>query len=171
MLRVKDLRVAVVGDGAEIIKGLDLEVNAGEVHAIMGPNGSGKSTLANVLAGRIDYEVTAGEILLDGESVLEMPVNERALRGMFLAFQYPAEVPGVRPWQFLKASKDALAEHRGEKKMSVRAFSRLFDESDRSCEDGPRPDKEVVERRVLGRREEAARNVATHGPRTPSGHT
>ena len=129
MLKVKDLRVSVVDGGAEIIKGLDLEVNAGEVHAIMGPNGSGKSTLANVLAGRIDYEVTAGEILLDGESVIDMPVNERALRGMFLAFQYPAEVPGVRPWQFLKASKDALAEHRGEKKMSVRAFSRLFDDS------------------------------------------
>ncbi len=129
MLRVKNLRVSVVDGGAEIIKGLDLEVNAGEVHAIMGPNGSGKSTLANVMAGRIDYEVTAGEILLDGESIVDMPVNERALRGMFLAFQYPAEVPGVRPWQFLKASKDALADHRGEKKMSVRAFSRLFDDS------------------------------------------
>ena len=100
MLKVNDLRVAVADGGAEIIKGLDLEVNAGEVHAIMGPNGSGKSTLANVLAGRIDYEVTGGEILLDGESIVDMPVDERALRGMFLAFQYPAEVPGVRPWQF-----------------------------------------------------------------------
>ena len=128
MLSVRNLHAAVV-DGPEIIKGLDLDVNAGETHAIMGPNGSGKSTLANVLAGRIDYQVTGGDILLDGESLLDMPVSDRALRGMFLAFQYPAEVPGVRPWQFLKAAKDALADHRGDRKMSVRAFSKLFDES------------------------------------------
>ncbi len=136
MLSVRNLHAAVA-DGPEIIKGLDLDVNAGETHAIMGPNGSGKSTLANVLAGRIDYEVTDGDILLDGESLLEMPVSDRALRGMFLAFQYPAEVPGVRPWQFLKAAKDALADYRGDRKMSVRAFSRLFDESVESVKIDP----------------------------------
>ncbi len=129
MLDVKNLHAAIVAGGPKIIKGLDLRVNPGEVHAIMGPNGSGKSTLANVLAGRIDYQVTDGDIVLDGESLIDVPVSDRALRGMFLAFQYPAEVPGVRPWQFLKAAKDALADYRGEKKLSVRAFSKLFDQS------------------------------------------
>ncbi|MEX0763375.1 MAG: Fe-S cluster assembly ATPase SufC [Dehalococcoidia bacterium] len=127
MLEVRNLHARVVGGDEEILKGLDLTVNRGEVHAIMGPNGSGKSTFANVLAGRPDYEVTDGEILYDGERILGLPSDERARRGMFLAFQYPAEIPGVRPWQFLKAAMDAAMEHRGEEKLSVRAFSKLFD--------------------------------------------
>src|SRR5215468_12728449 len=93
LLEIKNLHVEI--DGKKILNGLDLTVNPGQVHAIMGPNGSGKSTLAYVLAGRDDYEVTEGEVLWNGESVLAMPPDERAARGIFLAFQYPLEVPGV----------------------------------------------------------------------------
>lgn len=128
MLEVRDLHASVADTGTEILKGLDLTVNAGEVHAIMGPNGSGKSTFANVLMGRIDYKVTQGDVLLDGESLLGLATDQRARRGMFLAFQYPAEVPGVRPWQFLKAAVDSIRAHQGQKSLSVRAFSKLFDE-------------------------------------------
>lgn len=128
MLEVTNLHARVAdADNGEILKGLSLSVKAGEIHAIMGPNGSGKSTLANVLAGRLDYEVTEGEVTLDGESILGIPPNERAHRGIFLAFQYPAEIPGVRPWQFMKAALDARNEAHGEKKLSVREFSKLFD--------------------------------------------
>jgi Fe-S cluster assembly ATP-binding protein len=128
MLEITNLhaKVADVEDG-EILRGLNLTVNPGEVHAIMGPNGGGKSTLANVLAGRTDYEVTDGDIKLDGESIIELGADERSHRGIFLAFQYPAEIPGVRPWQFMKAALDAQKEARGEKKLSVREFSKLFD--------------------------------------------
>ncbi len=128
MLEVTNLhaRVVDVEDG-EILKGLNLKIEPGKVHAIMGPNGSGKSTFANVLAGRPDYEVTDGDILFEGESILETPPDERAHMGMFLAFQYPAEIPGVRPWQFMKAALDAKHEANGEKKLSVRDFSKLFD--------------------------------------------
>ena len=94
----------------------------------MGPNGIGKSTLANVLMGKSTYTVTQGDITVDGESIVEMMPDERAHLGMFLAMQYPSEVPGVRPWQFLKAAKDAIDDANGEKKMSVRQFSKLFDE-------------------------------------------
>ncbi len=128
MLEVTNLHAKVVDvDDGEILKGLSLSVKPGEVHAIMGPNGSGKSTFANVLAGRLDYEVTDGDIEFEGESILELPPDERAHNGIFLAFQYPAEIPGVRPWQFMKAALDARNEARGEKKMSVREFSKLFD--------------------------------------------
>ena len=131
MLEVKNLHARVLGakddEDGEILMGIDLSVKAGEVHAIMGPNGGGKSTLANVLAGRPDYEVTGGDVLLDGESILRLRADERAHRGIFLAFQYPAEIPGVRPWQFMKAAFDSRAEANGGKKMSVREFSKLFD--------------------------------------------
>ncbi len=128
MLEVTNLhaRVRDVDDG-EILNGLGLSVKPGEVHAIMGPNGSGKSTFANVLAGRPDYEVTEGDVRFDGESVLELRADERAHKGIFLAFQYPVEIPGVRPWQFMKAAHDAMNEAHGEKKLSVREFSKLFD--------------------------------------------
>ncbi len=129
MLEIQNLRVSVLDiDDSEILKGIDLKVNDGEVHAIMGPNGSGKSTLANVLMGRPDYVITGGDILYDGESIVNLLPEQRAYLGMFLAFQYPAEIPGVRPWQFLKAALDARADARGEEKMSVRDFSKLFDE-------------------------------------------
>ena len=129
MLEIKNLHASVVDvEDSEILRGIDLKVSKGEVHAIMGPNGSGKSTLANVLMGRPDYEVTDGDVLFEDESIIEMAPDARAHLGMFLAFQYPAEIPGVRPWQFLKSALDSKAEARGEDKMSVRNFSKLFDE-------------------------------------------
>ena len=129
MLQVTDLHASVIGAGdTEILKGLSLTIEAGEVHAIMGPNGSGKSTLANVLLGRPDYVVNSGTVEFDGENILQMFPEQRALRGMFLAFQYPAEVPGVRPWQFLKAALDARRNFAGEEPMSVRDFTKLFDD-------------------------------------------
>ena len=129
MLEIKNLHASVLDiENSEILKGVDLKVSKGEVHAIMGPNGSGKSTLANVLMGRPDYQVTDGDILVEGESIAELRPDQRAHLGLFLAFQYPAEIPGVRPWQFLKAAHDAKAEALGEEKMSVRNFTKLFDE-------------------------------------------
>ena len=127
MLEISNLHCAIADTGEEILRGVNLKVKVGEVHAIMGPNGSGKSTLANVLMGKPTYEVTDGDIEVDGESIVEMSPDSRAHLGLFLAMQYPSEVPGVRPWQFLKAAKDAIDEANGRPKMSVREFSRLFD--------------------------------------------
>ena len=110
----------------EILKGIDLEVNAGEVHAIMGPNGSGKSTLANVLAGRPDYTVTGGKVLFEGQDILKLEPEIRSRMGLFLAFQYPLELPGVRAWQFLKAGVDAKRVHNGEEEMTAREFDQML---------------------------------------------
>src|SRR5437764_10412085 len=112
MLEIKNLH-AQIGEN-EILRGVDLKVNAGEVHAIMGPNGSGKSTLANVLAGRDLYEVTEGEVTYNGQDLLEKDPEERAREGLFLAFQYPVEIPGVGNSYFLKAALNAIRKHRGE---------------------------------------------------------
>lgn len=111
MLEIRNLYVRV--NDRDILRGVDLTVRAGEVHAIMGPNGSGKSTLAHVLAGREDYEVTAGEVLYEGKDLLLMPPEERAREGIFLAFQYPIEIPGVSTAYFLKAGLNAIRKHRG----------------------------------------------------------
>ena len=122
MLEVRNLHVEV--EGQKILRGLDLTVHPGEVAAIMGPNGSGKSTLSYVIAGREDYEVTDGEVLLDGENVLEMDPEERAAKGLFLAFQYPVEIPGVATMTFLKASVNAQRKSRGEPELSTPDFMR-----------------------------------------------
>ena len=120
LLEVKNLHVTV--DGKQILKGLDLTVNRGEVHAIMGPNGSGKSTLAYVIAGKPGYEATEGQILLDGEDLLAMESDERAARGLFLAFQYPLEIPGVATMTFLRTALNAQRKKRGEAELSTPEF-------------------------------------------------
>ena len=126
MLSIKNLHVRV--DGKEIIRGLNLAMKAGEVHAIMGPNGSGKSTLAHVLAGRDGYEVTEGEILYEGRNLLEMPAEERAREGLFLGFQYPVEIPGVNNTYFLKAALNAGRRHRGLEELDAMDFMKLVKE-------------------------------------------
>ena len=123
MLEIKNLHVTV--DGKQILNGLNLTVNKGEVHAIMGPNGSGKSTLAYVMAGKAGYEPTAGEILLDGENLLAMAPDERAAKGLFLAFQYPLEIPGVATMTFLRTALNAQRKTRGEAELSTPEFLKL----------------------------------------------
>ncbi|HLX08459.1 MAG TPA: Fe-S cluster assembly ATPase SufC [Thermoanaerobaculia bacterium] len=123
MLQIKNLHAAV--EGKEILRGIDLDVKAGEVHAIMGPNGSGKSTLARVLAGQESYEVTAGEVLFQGKDLLDMDPEERAREGVFMAFQYPVEIPGVSNTYFLKAALNALRKHRGLPELDAVDFLKL----------------------------------------------
>ena len=120
LLEIKNLHAQV--EGQEILKGVDLVVNPGEIHAIMGPNGSGKSTLAQVLAGKEEYEVTEGEILYKGQDLLEMAPEERAREGIFMAFQYPVEIPGVSNVYFLKAALNAIRTHRGLEEMDAMDF-------------------------------------------------
>src|SRR6201993_245293 len=126
MLKIEGLKAKVADK--EILHGIDLKVDAGEVHAIMGPNGSGKSTLAQVLAGREAYEVTAGEVLYDGKDLLEMDPEERAREGLFLAFQYPVEIPGVGNTYFLRAALNAQRKHRGQTEMTAPEFMKLVRE-------------------------------------------
>jgi len=120
LLEIKNLHAGI--EGKEILRGLDLEVNAGEVHAIMGPNGSGKSTLAYVLAGKAGYEPTAGEVLFNGKNIFDMEPDERAAAGMFLAFQYPLEIPGVATMTFLRTALNAQRKKRGEAELSTPEF-------------------------------------------------
>jgi Fe-S cluster assembly ATP-binding protein len=126
MLEIRDLHVQV--EGKEILKGVNLVLPVGQVHAIMGPNGSGKSTLAAVLAGREDYEVTQGEILYQGRSLLELDPEERAREGVFLAFQYPVEIPGVTNMYFLRAAVNAIRKHRGLPELDAMDFLQLVRE-------------------------------------------
>jgi Fe-S cluster assembly ATP-binding protein len=126
MLEIRDLHVEV--DGNQILHGVDLKIGPGEVHALMGPNGSGKSTLAHVLAGRTDYVVTRGEVLYLGENLLEKDPEIRAREGLFLAFQYPMEIPGVNNTYFLKAALNAIRKHRGESELDAIDFLGLVRE-------------------------------------------
>jgi Fe-S cluster assembly ATP-binding protein len=128
MLEIKNLRVKVADEDAEILRGIDLKINPGEVHAIMGPNGSGKSTLSYVLAGKDDYEITAGEVLYNGENLLDMAPDERAAAGLFLAFQYPIEIPGVGTMTFLKTAMNAQRKARGEEELTTPDFMRRMKE-------------------------------------------
>src|SRR5205809_3966927 len=123
MLTIRNLHARV--EDKEILRGIDLQLNAGEVHAIMGPNGSGKSTLAGVLAGRDLYEVTEGEVLFEGKNLLDMDPEERARDGLFLAFQYPVEIPGVSNTYFLRAALNAIRKHRGQPELDAAAFLKL----------------------------------------------
>jgi Fe-S cluster assembly ATP-binding protein len=123
MLSVEGLHAAI--DGRTILRGVDLSVRAGEVHAIMGPNGSGKSTLANVIAGREQYEVKAGSVRYEGRELLSMPPEERAKEGIFLAFQHPVEIPGVTNLSFLKAALNAVRKHRGLQELDVMEFREI----------------------------------------------
>jgi len=126
MLEIRDLHAGI--DGKDILKGINLTINKGEVHAIMGPNGSGKSTLAKVLAGHPQYQVTAGEVLYNGKNLLELAPHERALEGVFMAFQYPIEVPGVSNAQFLRLAYNEKQKHRGEDELDPLEFKDLLKE-------------------------------------------
>ncbi len=124
MLEIKGLKAEI--DGKQILKGLDLEIQPGKVHAIMGPNGSGKSTLSYVLAGREDYEVTGGDVELNGESIMEMSPEERAAKGIFLAFQYPVEIPGVQMTTFMKTAVNSVRKARGQDELDAIGFLKLM---------------------------------------------
>ncbi|MBK49807.1 MAG: Fe-S cluster assembly ATPase SufC [SAR202 cluster bacterium] len=126
MLQINDLHVSI-GE-TQIINGISLSINSGETHAVMGPNGSGKSTLANVIAGNPNYSVTKGEIIYKGNNIVEMPPDERSKEGVFLAFQYPVEIPGVKNRQFLKTALDAKRVHSGQAEMPIREFNKLYQE-------------------------------------------
>lgn len=130
MIEIRDLRAEV--DGKEILKGLNLTLGKGQVHAIMGPNGAGKSTLSYVLAGRDGYEVTGGEVLLNGEDLLGMEPEERAAAGVFLAFQYPVEIPGVQMTTFLRTALNAVRKQRGESELDALAFLKVMKEKQKA---------------------------------------
>lgn len=132
MLKISNLRANIAGK--EILKGLNLEIKPGEIHAIMGPNGSGKSTLASVLAGKEEYEVTDGEVIFNGKNLLELAPEERAGEGVFLAFQYPVEIPGVSMMNFLKTSVQEIREYRKQEQLDAKAFLQLVKEKQKLVE-------------------------------------
>src|SRR3954468_6246479 len=132
MITIKNLHASV--DGKEILRGINLDIKAGEVHAIMGPNGSGKSTLSSVLAGRTDYEVTEGEVTFNGKNLLEMEAEDRAREGLFLAFQYPVEIPGVSNINFLKTAINETREYKGREPIAAKDFLALVKEKQKLVE-------------------------------------
>ncbi len=132
MIKINDLHASI--DGKEILKGLNLEVKAGEVHAIMGPNGAGKSTLASVLAGREEYEITGGTVDFDGKDLLELSTEDRAREGLFLAFQYPVEIPGVSNVNFLRTALNEIREYKGEEQISAKDFMQMVREKSKIVE-------------------------------------
>lgn len=144
MITIKNLH-ASIGD-KEILRGINLEIKAGEIHAIMGPNGSGKSTLASVLAGREDYEVTQGEVIFNGKNILEMTPEDRAREGLFLAFQYPVEIPGVSNINFLKTALNEIRAYHGKEEMPAKDFLALVKEKQKLVElDGKLANRSVNE--------------------------
>jgi len=126
LLEIKNLHAGV--DGKQILKGIDLSINEGEVHAVMGPNGSGKSTLAAILAGRASYDVTSGQVLYEGKDLLDLDPEERAREGLFLAFQYPVEIPGVNSTYFLKSALNEIRKHKGQSELDAMEFLTLVKE-------------------------------------------
>nr|WP_319251373.1 Fe-S cluster assembly ATPase SufC [uncultured Celeribacter sp.] len=144
MLEIKNLHVKLEEEDKQILKGVDLKVGAGEVHAIMGPNGSGKSTTSYVMSGRDGYEVTEGEVLLEGEDLLALEPEERAAAGLFLAFQYPVEIPGVGNMTFLRTAVNAQRKARGEEELDATAFLKLVREKAKSL----KIDAEMLKRPV-----------------------
>lgn len=136
MIKIENLHANI--DGKEILKGLNLEVKAGEVHAIMGPNGAGKSTLASILAGKEDYELTEGSITFDGKDLLELDIDERAKEGLFLAFQYPVEIPGVSNINFLRTALNEKREYHGQEAISAKDFMALVREKSKLVELDPK---------------------------------
>lgn len=132
MISIKNLH-ASIGD-KQILRGINLEVKAGEVHAIMGPNGSGKSTLSSVLAGREDYEVTEGEVIFNGKNLLDLSAEDRAREGLFLAFQYPVEIPGVSNINFLRTAVNEIRAYHGQEEMSAKDFLALVKEKQKLVE-------------------------------------
>lgn len=144
MISIKNLHASV--EGNEILKGLSLQINAGEVHAIMGPNGSGKSTLASVLAGKEDYEISEGSVTFEGKDLLDMAADVRAKEGLFLAFQYPVEIPGVSNVNFLKLALNEIRTYRGQELMTAREFLTQLKEKSALVElDGKLKDRSVNE--------------------------
>jgi len=144
MLSIKNLHASI--DGKEILKGINLEIKAGEVHAIMGPNGSGKSTLSSVLAGKEDYEVTEGEVIFNGKNLLELSPEDRAREGVFLAFQYPVEIPGVSNINFLKTALNEIRAYKGLPAMEAKDFLALVKEKQKLVElDGKLANRSVNE--------------------------
>jgi Fe-S cluster assembly ATP-binding protein len=132
MITIKNLHASV--DGKEILKGIDLEIKAGEIHAIMGPNGSGKSTLSSVLAGKEDYQVTEGEVIFNGKNLLDMAPEDRAREGLFLAFQYPVEIPGVSNINFLKTALNEIRAYKGMEPIAAKDFLALVKEKQKLVE-------------------------------------
>ena len=138
LLTIKNLHAEIESEGKEILKGLNLTVNAGEIHAIMGPNGAGKSTLASVISGKDGYEVTSGEVTMDGIDLLSLEPDERAKEGLFLAFQYPIEIPGVSNINFLRTALNEIKEYRKEEPISAKDFMNMVREKSKLVELDPK---------------------------------